>query len=245
MQLGTVLILGATSDMAEALAYRYAGACKKLLLAARNPEALQPLAADISIKHSVAMETLAFDAMDLNTHEAFVTALPDDVDTVICVFGYMVDNGQCETDFTEALRTMQTNYTGAVSVLGRMAQEFKQRKKGTIIGISSVAGERGRQSNYYYGSSKAAFSAWLDGLRNSLYAHGVHVITVKPGFVNTRMTAGMDTPKPLTAEPAQVANDIFNAHRKKRNTVYTLWMWRYIMLIIKLIPEPIFKKMKL
>lgn len=245
MKLGTVLILGAKSDIAQAIAYQYAPHCSKLLLAARNKAELEPLASDIQIKHSVAVETLEFDAVAFETHDDFVQALPADVDTAICVFGYLGQNEDCEENFDEALRTIQVNYTGAVSVLSRIGELYKANKKGTIIGISSVAGERGRQSNYYYGSAKAGFSAWLDGLRNRLYDHGVHVVTVKPGFVDTQMTAAMDTPAPLTAQPQQVAKAVFKAHQKKQNTVYTLWMWRWIMLIVKSIPEPIFKKMKM
>ncbi|MCL4128207.1 UNVERIFIED_CONTAM: hypothetical protein GTU68_062310 [Idotea baltica] len=122
---------------------------------------------------------------------------------------------------------------------------MENRKEGTIVGISSVAGERGRASNYLYGSAKAGFTSFLSGLRNRLAGKGVHVLTVKPGFVDTAMTEGLDLPGPLTAQPQQVARAVFKAVGKKKNTLYTLWMWRYVMLIIRNIPEAIFKKLSL
>ena len=117
--------------------------------------------------------------------------------------------------------------------------------EGTIVGISSVAGDRGRQSNYIYGSAKAAFTAYLSGLRNDMYHKGVHVLTVKPGFVATRMTEHLDLPGPITAQPDEVADKIIKGIEKKKNIIYVRWMWRYIMLIITLIPEFIFKRLKM
>jgi short-subunit dehydrogenase len=140
---------------------------------------------------------------------------------------------------------IDTNYTGAVSILNTAAHYYQQQKKGCIVGISSVAGDRGRQTKLIYGSSKAAFSAYLDGLRNSLFKDGVHVVTVKPGFVYTKMTEGLKLPAPLTAQPAEVGKAVYNAVQNKTNTVYVRWMWRWIMLIIKSVPEFQFKKMKL
>ncbi|MFK7924061.1 MAG: SDR family NAD(P)-dependent oxidoreductase, partial [Bacteroidia bacterium] len=118
-----------------------------------------------------------------------------------------------------------------------------QRGSGKIIGISSVAGDRGRASNYLYGSAKAGLTAYLSGLRNRLASKGVHVMTVKPGFVRTAMTENMDLPPVITGEPSKVAKDIIRSVRRGRNVIYTLWMWRYIMLIIRTIPERIFKKL--
>jgi short-subunit dehydrogenase len=126
-----------------------------------------------------------------------------------------------------------------------IAADFEERGHGMIIGISSVAGERGRQSNYIYGSAKAGFNAYLSGLRNRLSKRGVHVMTVLPGFINTKMTASLDLPGLLTAQPEEVAEDIYKAFQKKKNFLYTKWFWRWIMLIIKYIPEPVFKRMGL
>jgi short-subunit dehydrogenase len=142
-------------------------------------------------------------------------------------------------------RMIDTNYTGAVSILNIAAATYIKNKKGAIIGISSVAGDRGRASKLIYGSSKAAFTAYLGGLRNMCFKDGVHVMTVKPGFVYTRMTENMQLPGLLTSTPAFLADGVYKAFAKKQNTVYIKWFWRYIMLIIKNIPEFQFKKMKL
>ena len=122
---------------------------------------------------------------------------------------------------------------------------YVQRGQGTIVGISSVAGNRGRQSNYIYGSAKAALTAYLSGLRNKMYHHKVHVLTVLPGFVNTKMTEHLKLPKPLTAQPEEVANAVYDGVKKKKNIIYVKWFWRSIMTIITSIPEPMFKKKKL
>jgi len=140
---------------------------------------------------------------------------------------------------------MDTNYTGVVSLFNIIANDFEKRKSGFIVGISSVAGDRGRKSNYIYGSAKAAFTAYLSGLRNRLYDAQVHVLTVKPGFVSTKMTEGMDLPEKLTAQPEEVAEDIYKAQQKGKNVLYTKWIWRWMMLIIRSIPEFQFKKMSI
>jgi short-subunit dehydrogenase len=135
------------------------------------------------------------------------------------------------------------NYTGAVSILNVVAEDFEKRGQGAIVGMSSVAGDRGRQSNYIYGSAKAGFTAYLSGLRNRLAKTGVHVMTVKPGFCRTKMTEHLELPAALTAEPAQVATAVFQGMEKKQNVVYTLWMWRWVMLVIRCIPECVFKRL--
>ncbi|MFN3403249.1 MAG: SDR family oxidoreductase [Cytophagaceae bacterium] len=242
----TVLILGATSDIGEAIAYEFARNKFNVILASRKHERLAPLKSDLSIRHNVEVSSVEFDALDFNSHKEFYKSLAGKIDVAVCVFGYLGDQKIAEDDNEETLKIINSNYSGAVSILNIIANDMESRKKGTIIGISSVAGERGRQSNYIYGSAKAAFTVYLDGLRNRLFKSGVHVITVKPGFVATKMIENLPpTPKPLTAKPSKVASDIFQAYKKKENTLYTLWMWKYIMLIIKNIPEIIFKKMKL
>jgi short-subunit dehydrogenase len=148
-------------------------------------------------------------------------------------------------DWDMALHMLHTNYVGAVSILNLVAHDYLQRRAGVIVGLSSVAGDRGRASKLLYGSSKAGFSAYLSGLRNKLAAAGVHVLSVKPGFVSTRMTAGMDLPPLLTATPEQVALAVYKAVIRRQNTLYVKWFWRWIMLIIRLIPEPLFKKLHL
>lgn len=241
----TVLILGAGSDMAVALARRYAAAGHTLQLAARNPGQLRSLEQDLRIRHRIATTAHAFDALDFDSHAAFYQSLPTSPDIVICVFGYLGSQEKGQADWKEASRILHTNFTGAVSILNIVAEDMAARGKGTIIGISSVAGDRGRMSNYLYGSAKAGFTAYLSGLRNRLWHSGAHVMTVEPGFVATQMTQHLKLPPLLTAQPDQVAADIFKAAENKKNVLYTKWFWKYIMMIIKNVPEPIFKKKKL
>jgi short-subunit dehydrogenase len=240
-----VLILGATSDVALAFADLCAMKGHSLILAARRTEDLLVVKSDLEIRYNVPVHLALFDARSFQTHHLFYNSLPIAPGIIACFFGYLGNQAKAELDFEESLHIIEANYTGAVSILNIATGALQIQGEGTIIGVSSVAGERGRQSNYFYGSAKAGFTAYLSGLRNRLYAHGVHVITVLPGFIDTKMTKGLPLPKPLTAQPIEVAKDIYTALAKKQNVVYTKWFWRYIMLIIKLIPEPIFKKLKL
>jgi len=243
--MSTILILGASSDMAVAIAKKFAGAGDNIQLAARQADRLKPLQSDLSIRHSISCTLHEFDAEQTELHAAFFASLDPKPDITICVFGYLGDQKKAESDWKECERIIRVNYTGAVSILNIVAGEYATLGKGTIAGISSVAGERGRQSNYFYGSAKAGFTAYLSGLRNRLFHHQVHVLSVQPGFVYTRMTENMPLPKLLTATPEHVAATIYTAIRKKKNVVYVKWFWRWIMLIIKSIPEFMFKKLKL
>jgi hypothetical protein len=242
---GNVLILGATSDVAVALAAKYASEGYSVTLAGRDRPRLDVMAADLNIRYKVPVFAVAFDALDFKNHEQFYNSLPVYPDVAICVFGLLGDQSKAETDWSECSMIIDSNYTGAVSVLNVIANHFAQRKSGVIVGISSVAGDRGRQSNFIYGSAKAGFTAYLSGLRNRLFKFNVHVLTVKPGFMKTRMIEGMKTPAPLTAAPAVVAKKIFSAAASKKNEIYVLPIWWLIMLVIRSIPEGIFKKLKL
>ncbi|HRN55571.1 MAG TPA: SDR family oxidoreductase [Agriterribacter sp.] len=241
----TVLVLGATSDIGVAIAREFAQRQFNVQLAARDSSALITLQTDLSIRFNIRCTVHEFDALSFTSHVAFYQALDPKPDIAICVFGYMKDNESTISSATETFRTIHTNYTGAVSILNIIAADFASQKKGAIVGISSVAGERGRQSNYIYGSAKAGFTAYLSGLRNKLYEKGVHVVTVLPGFVYTKMTEHLNLPQLLTAYPDDVARSIYNAVQKKRNIIYVKWFWRWIMCIIKVIPEPVFKRRKL
>ncbi len=241
----TVLLLGATSDMSVALARKFGEHGFSIQLAARNTEPLIPMQADLQTRYNVTCSIHAFDALNVSSHQHFFDSLPAKPDVTICVFGVMYEEDDAWSNWQLTQRMIDTNYTGAVSILNTAAKYYSTQKKGTIVGISSVAGERGRGSKLIYGSTKAAFSAYLSGLRNKLFAEGVHVISVKPGFVYTKMTENLPLPKPLTAQPQEVAKSIYNAVIKKKNVVYVKWIWRYLMLIIKNIPEFIYKKMKM
>ncbi|MDX1628430.1 MAG: SDR family oxidoreductase [Fulvivirga sp.] len=241
----SALILGATSDVSKALAQLLASEGYRLTLAARNTDKLTAIKSDLEIKYKVSVDLALFDAEDFASHEQFVKNLKELPPITICVFGYLGDHDLAKENWVEAKRIIDTNYTGAVSILNLIANRYEANNEGVIVGVSSVAGERGRQSNYFYGSAKAAFTAFLSGLRNRLFHQQVHVVTVKPGFIATKMTEDMDLPKPLTATPEQVAKAMWKACKHKKNTIYVLGRWRLIMYIIKSIPEFIFKRLKL
>lgn len=241
----TVLLLGAASDMAVAIARTMAANGYAIQLAARNVQRLQPLCSDIEVRFQTTCTLHEFDAIHFSSHASFFESLTVKPDITICIFGYLGNNETAISHWAEAEKIINSNYTGAVSVLNVVSTYYAKQQKGIIVGISSVAGERGRQSNYIYGSAKAGFTAYLSGLRNRMFREGVHVISIQPGFVYTRMTESLSLPPLLTAKPEQVASAVFHAIQKKKNTVYVKWFWRWIMLIIKCIPEFIFKKMKL
>jgi decaprenylphospho-beta-D-erythro-pentofuranosid-2-ulose 2-reductase len=162
---------------------------------------------------------------------------------VVLAFGYLGDQ-LAARDFKVGEKIIAANFTGAASILSHCANYFELKKSGFIIGIASVAGDRGRQSNYVYGAAKGALALYLQGLRNRLYVSGVQVITIKPGFVDTAMTYGLPGLF-LVASPQYIGERIVNSLEKPADVVYLPWFWRYIMLIIKCIPEPVFKRMKL
>ncbi len=241
----TVLILGATSDIGIAVARKFASEKFDVQLAARDINKLGPACSDFKIRYGVNCSAHLFDALNFASHQNFYNSLEQKPDVCVFVIGYMNDNDTVLKSWEESKKTIDTNYSSGVSILNVIAEDYASRQQGTIVGISSVAGIRGRQSNFIYGSSKAAFTAYLSGLRNRLFHHKVHVLTVLPGFVNTKMTENLNLPKILTAEPDEVGNAIFKAVQKRKNVIYVKWFWRWIMLIIKLIPEFIFKSKKL
>jgi decaprenylphospho-beta-D-erythro-pentofuranosid-2-ulose 2-reductase len=243
--MATALILGATSDIGVALAKKFASEKFDIVLAARKPELLKPLQSDIAIRYGVDCNSVAFDALAYASHAEFFNSLQPKPEVSICVFGILDDEGLAFEDWSLTERMINTNFTGAVSILNVIARFYIGQKKGTIIGISSVAGDRGRASKLIYSSAKAAFSTYLSGLRNKCFGENVHVMTVQPGFVYTKMTENQPLPKKLTSTPAEVAGIVYNAYIKKKNLIYVKWFWRIIMLIIKSIPEFMFKKMKL
>lgn len=241
----TILILGATSDIGYAIARKFAEKKYDVQLAARNVDQLKTFQSDIHIRYGVHCSIHSFDALQYETHQSFYDQLNPKPHVVAYVIGYMNENEKVINDWNESLKTINTNYTSAVSILNIIAADFSDKRSGTIIGISSVAGNRGRQSNYIYGSAKAGFTAYLSGLRNRLYHYNVHILTVLPGFVYTKMTGHLQLPKLLTANPEQVANAVYKGAVKKKNIIYVKWFWRWIMMIITSIPESMFKKRKL
>lgn len=241
----SVLILGGTSDIGAAIAKKFAHEKFVVFLAGRNKDHLERIAKDISIRESAEVTPFIFDALDFPSHKDFYHTLPLSPEVCVCVFGYLGINAFAMTDWSEAEKIMDTNYKAAVSIINIVAEDFTNLKRGTIIGISSVAGDRGRQSNFIYGSAKAGFTAYLSGLRNKLFKSNVHVVTVKPGFVYTRMTEDLDLPAWLATEPHRVAVASYLAYRNKTNIVFVLHIWKYIMIVIRMIPEFIFKRLSL
>jgi short-subunit dehydrogenase len=240
-----ILILGAGSDIAVATARRFAEEGYNIFLASRNLEELNKEALNLGIRHGVAAQALYFDALDKKSHELFYSELNPKPVGLILSFGLLGNRENTRDDVIPVQKTIDTNYTGAVSILETVARDFEIKQQGFIAAISSVAGDRGRQSNYIYGSAKAGLTTYLSGLRHRLYKKNVSVLTVKPGFVSTKMTAGLDLPERLTAKPSEVADRIYHGIKKRKNTIYVKPVWRWIMLIIIHLPEFIFKRTRL
>lgn len=240
-----VLILGARSDIGRAIAHCFAARGHPVQLAARNAAALEADRADIALRHGVEVTLHEFDALATASHQTFVAGLPALPQVAICAVGLMGDQAQSERDPEAAASVMRSNFEGPASILAVLANHFAARGSGALVGISSVAGERGRASNYVYGSAKAGFTAFLSGLRNRLARSGVQVITVLPGFVATQMTEGMDLPARLTASPQQVAQAVARAVAKGRDRIYVKPIWQLIMAVIRALPESLFKRTSL
>ena len=240
----SVLVLGGSSDIGRATARAFAKAGYDVGLAGRDIAALEPDATDQHARYNVEVGLYKFDVLDTASFESFVGALPKLPDVVISIVGLLGTQETAQNDFAHATTIMRSNYEGPSLILGLFAEKFLARGNGTIVGVSSVAGDRGRASNYVYGSAKAGFSAFLSGLRARASRSGVHVVTVKPGFVRTKMTEGMKLIGPLTVDAPVVGDAILAAVEKKADVVYVSGKWRLVMLIIKTLPEAVFKKLK-
>ena len=241
----TVLILGGNSDVGKSIARDFSKLGSSIILTSRKKGQLDSFKSDLEIRYSIKCDLEFFDVLDFNSHESFYNNLKNKPDIVISCIGYLDKQEKSENSFEESLKSIQTNFTGLVSILNVVSNDFEKKKKGLIVGISSVAGDRGRGTNYIYGSSKSGYTSYLSGLRNRLNKSGVSVITVKPGFIKSKMTGHLVLPKILTATPEEISSDIINSIKKRKSIVYTKWFWKWIMLIIKFIPESIFKKLKL
>ncbi|HBZ43294.1 MAG TPA: short-chain dehydrogenase [Maritimibacter sp.] len=245
MAKGLVLVLGARSDIGMAVAKRFAAEGHPVALAARNAERLEAPAQTLRTQSSSSVTVLEYDALNVAGLPLFIDALPELPEVVVSAVGLMGDQATNEVDLNAAARVIRSNFEGPALALAAFANAFERRGSGTLVGISSVAGDRGRATNYVYGSAKAGFTTFLSGLRNRLTGKGIHVVTVKPGFVYTKMTEGMDLPAALTAKPEAVAEAIFAACKTGKNVVYVKPVWRLVMAIIRAIPEGVFKKLSL
>jgi short-subunit dehydrogenase len=244
---GSVLILGATSGIGKAVARRWAMDKADLILAARDTAEAERTAADLRVRYGAKARVVEFDALKFKSFEQFANGYFTDgcqLAGVVLCYGFMADQIEAQKNPEAARKTIDTNFTSPMLLMEQFAAQFEKIRSGFICAVSSVAGDRGRQSNYIYGSSKAALDTYLEGLRVRLFKSDVHVVTVKPGFVDTAMTWGLPGLF-LVAKPEKVADDMWKAVRHRRNKIYTPWFWRYIMLIIRSIPQVIFKRMKL
>lgn len=240
------LILGATSSMARALSRKLAARGAALLLAGRDMDDLEATAADCRHRGAAWAEPIRFDARDSATFEPILSRMAAAEGTLkAAVFvGSMPEQALIDADPSVIDGVVTDSFTGPARLIHALAPMLEERGSGTIVGVGSVAGDRGRVGNYVYGTAKAGFHTYMSGLRNRLTRSGAHAVTVKPGFVDTAMTWGLDGMF-LVAPPEAVADAILKAERKRKNIIYTPFFWRYIMTIIRAIPEPIFKKLSI
>lgn len=242
-----ILILGATSTLAHETAKLFARDGASMVLVARSAAKLQAVRDDLNVRGAREIETIIADLSDVTHHQEIVEATLKPfagLDMVLVAYGTLGDQQVSEQNADVAVREFTNNATSTISLLTLLTTVFEQQGKGCIAVISSVAGDRGRQSNYVYGAAKAAVTVFLQGLRNRMAKRGVTIITLKPGMVDTPMTAHMRK-GPLFADAGAVGQGIYQAMLKQKDVVYLPGYWRYVMWIIKSIPEPIFKKMNI
>lgn len=236
----SILILGATSSIARACSEIFALRKCKLFLVSRDGAELERIASDLRIRFNVVVEYASFDITQIDAHALFLKKLIDkmgNIDGLIMAVG-LIDKLDCQ-------KVIAANFTGPVLFLEHFVKYLVSQKKGFIIGLSSVAGDRGRKPNYIYGASKAALTTYLQGLRNNLYPSKIQILTIKLGLIDTKMVFGGKYPLFLAASPKKTAIKIIRALDKRKESVYIPRIWRVVMLIIRLIPEKIFKRLSL
>lgn len=240
----TILIIGANSDIAYEFMLQAAKHFKPnvFLLASKNIDHLNQIAADIRIRSNIATQTFQLDVADANACRNFYSNLPVSPDLVVYAAGYLGDQKKAERLSEEAEKILAINYQGAMILLNDAASAMAKKKQGVILAISSVAGLRGRKNNYFYGAAKAALTTYLSGLRARLAPDHIQVITILPGFVDTKMVRHLSLPQKLTATSKQVAETMITAIKQRKDMVYVKNIWWWIMKIIIFIPEKIFKK---
>jgi decaprenylphospho-beta-D-erythro-pentofuranosid-2-ulose 2-reductase len=242
-----ILIFGATSAIAQEAARLFAADGEQLFLVARDPDKLEIVAADLRARGARAVDTFVMEATDLDRMQQLVnitTSAPGGLDMLLIAHGTLSDQAACQADVMTTLDELNINFASVVALLTHYANYFEARRRGTIAVISSVAGDRGRMSNYVYGAAKAGVSAFLQGLRCRLYKAGVKVVTIKPGFVDSPMTAHLKK-NPLYASAQQVGRGLYSAMKRGSAVVYLPWFWSLIMLIIRNLPDAIMKRTKL
>ena len=243
-----ILVIGATSAIATACCRLWAEQGHEFFLVARDAEKLQQTAQDLEARGAKSVNSFTMDVLDTPQHALMLQqciSTHRQIDIALVAHGTLPDQAACEQDAELALQEFSINGSSVISLLSLLAEQFTLQRCGSLAVISSVAGDRGRPSNYLYGSAKAAVSAFCEGLHARLFKIGVHVITIKPGFVDTPMTQGLTLPKVLVVPPEYVAKQIVSAINNKKAVLYTPRFWALIMLIIRSIPTFIFKRLNL
>lgn len=242
----SVLVLGGGSDLGVAIARELVGrGTRTVVLAGRDPNRFETAAADLRAAGATRVDTVPFDATDFASHDQFVDdvfGLVDDLDVIVFAFGVLGDAETAERDGTAALEIVQTNYTGVVSVAIPLSRRLQDQGHGTLVLLSSVAGERVRKANFVYGSSKAGGDGFFQGLGDRLAGTGVHVMIVRPGFVRTKMTAGMKD-APLATTPAVVGSAVADAVARDREMIWVPAPLRWVMAVLRHLPRPIFRRL--
>ena len=242
-----LLLIGATSAIAHAVARRFAARGARIVLLAREPQRLQANADDLRVRGATEVHCIPFDALQTTSHAAALDhayAALGGFDAALLAYGSLPDQSACELSPQLAVQAFELNATSVLAVLTDLAGRFESQGSGVIGVISSPAGDRGRASNYVYGAAKAAVTALTSGLRHRLGRRGVRVVTLLPGFVDTPMTASFKK-GPLWATPERVAADIDKALASGFGSVYTPWFWRWIMLLVRSVPERLFIRTRL
>jgi decaprenylphospho-beta-D-erythro-pentofuranosid-2-ulose 2-reductase len=244
----TVMIMGATSAIAIACARIWAAQGAELILLARDENRLRQVAADLMARGAAKTVCAELDLNELTTHEQVLAQIFSDhqrIDICLIATGTLPDQAVCTEDSLEAVRHFQTNAVSVIAFLTTLVQRLRHQQQGAVAVITSVAGDRGRPSNFYYGSAKAAVSVFLAGLRAALFRHGLTVTDIRPGFVATPMTAELKLPALLVVSPEKVAIDIVRAIERGKAVCYTPGFWRWIMWLIRHIPDIVFKRLSL
>ncbi len=242
-----ILVIGATSAIATSCARLWAERGAIFFLVGRTPDKISQVAADLTARGAT-VHTHVLDLNHFDQHKAMLDACYaalGQVDVALIAHGTLPDQKACEQDAQLAIREFTNNGLSVIALLTDLANRMEAQKSGCIAVISSVAGDRGRPSNYLYGAAKGAVTDFCSGLRGRLFKSGIQVLTIKPGFVDTPMTQDLALPKLLLVTPDKVAQDIVKAVEKRRDTLYTPWFWRFIMLIIIHIPGSLFKRLGL
>lgn len=242
-----IVILGAYSGIAKEVSRLYAKDGNNLFLIGRDVVILENMISDLKIRGANNIYSHAMDLNDFGEHTTLLTLIQNKfkiIDIIFLCYGSLTEQQKAETDFQETLKELNTNLLGPISLISHFSNILEKNKHGNIAVVTSVSGDRGRQSNYIYGTAKGGLSIFLQGIRNRLFKTGVYITDIKPGYVSTPMTANI--PKNfLFADPKNVAKKIYRAIKKNKETVYVPWFWFFIMAVIKLIPEKIFKRLKL